>query len=297
MSVKKLAAIVLLLVILVMVSAFSLDINRGDCVSIFNDVLIEKDEVFTGDAVTIFGKMDIKGNVRGDVVAIFGNIDIYGEVGGDVVTIFGNVNIDKNAVVSGDIVELMGKVNRANGAVVRGDKIDSKVGALPRSFNIMPISGSDVATVISMIVTYIFACLVLLLVPDRVSFMVQSFNYNIGRSLGIGILVMLGMMLLVPVMMITIIGIIPAILLIIAFAIAAMVGMTAFYIALGRKVAAAVEGKNAVYIHLLIGLVIVSALQIVPILGFLVGLMAFFIALGVAFDTRIGKPSIKKTQV
>ncbi|MGB7604975.1 MAG: hypothetical protein WBL93_05805 [Lutisporaceae bacterium] len=297
MSLKKLVSIVLILFMLVMVSAFSFDINKGDCVSIFNDVLIAEDEIFTGDAVAIFGKMAIRGNVRGDVVAIFGNIDIYGEIGGDVVTIFGNINIDKNAVVSGDIVELMGKVNRDSGAVIRGDTIDSKVGALPRSFNIMPFSGSDIGTVISMIVTYIFACLVLLLVPDRVSFMVQSYNYNIGRSLGIGILVMLGMMLLIPVMMITIIGIIPAILLIIAFAIAVLVSMTAFYIALGRKVAAAVEGKNAVYIHLLIGLVIVSALQIVPILGFLVGLTVFFIALGIAFDTRIGKSLERKTQV
>ncbi len=298
MSIKKLISIVLIIITLVMVSAFSFDKNIGDCVSIFDNVIISEDEIFLGDAITVFGNMSIKGDVRGDVVAIFGNVDIYGEIGGDVVAVFGSIDVDKSAVINGDVVEVLGKVEKDNGAIIRGDIVDTKVQAIPRSFNLGFITGSDIGTVISMIITFMLSCLVLLLVPDRVGYMVQSYQHNIGRSLGIGVLVMLGMMLLIPVMIITIIGILPAILLIFAFAIAVFVSMTAFYIALGRKIAAAVEGKNALYIHLFIGLVIVSALQIVPILGFLVGMIAFFIAVGIAFDTRIGKPSMRKnTQV
>lgn len=296
MSVRKLISIMLIFFILIMVSAFSFDTRRGDYVSIFDNIHVAEDQMLTGDVVTIFGNAEIKGNIKGDVITIFGNIDIYGEAGGDIVAIFGNVDIGKNAVIDGDIVKLFGKVDKENGAVIRGDIIDGKVGTLTRGINITSASGNDIAIITGMIITYIFSCLVIVLVPDRVNYMVQSYRYNIGRSLGIGILVMLGFMLLIPVMIITIIGILPAIFLIIIFAIAVFASMTALYIALGSKVAAAVEGKNKIYIHLLIGLVIVNTLQFVPLLGFLVGLTAFFIALGIAFDTRLGKPSVRKPQ-
>lgn len=297
MFARKVLAVTLILMVLFMVSAFSFDINSGDSIAIFNNVLIPEGTTTTGDAVAVFGNLEIRGNVRGDVVAVFGNVDVYGEAGGDVVAVFGNVNLKSTAVVGGDIAGVFGNVDRENGAVVRGDVVDTKPRNFTRSFNIMPGFGTDAGTVAGLILTYALSCLVLVLVPDRVAFMVNSSQYNIGRSFGIGILVLLGIMLLVPALIITIIGIIPAILLIFAFAILAFVSMTAIYIAIGKKVAAAVEGRNAVYIHLLIGLVIVGALKMIPFVGFLIGLAVFFVALGVAFDTRVGKPLMRKTQV
>lgn len=296
MFVKKLIAVVLVIAALLMVAAFGFDINSGDSIAIFNNVIIPEGTTTTGDAVAVFGNMEVRGNVRGDVVAVFGNVDVYGEAGGDVVAVFGNVNLKSTAVVGGDIAGVFGNVDRENGAIVRGDVVDTRPGNWTRNFNIGPGLGTDAVSIVGLMIIYVLSCLVLLLVPDRVAFMAQSCQYNIGRSFGIGILVLLGIMLLIPALIITIIGIIPAILLIFAFVIVVFVSMTALYIALGRKVAAAVEGKNAVYIHLLIGLVIIGALRMIPFVGSLVALAAFFVALGVAFDTRVGKPLVRKTQ-
>jgi hypothetical protein len=105
------------------------------------------------------------------------------------------------------------------------------------------------------------------------------------------------MILLIPLLIITIIGIIPAVLLVILFMIASLVSVTAVYIFIGQKIAAAVEGKNAIFIHLLIGVVVVNALTIIPIAGFLAALAVFFVGLGVAFDTRLGSPIIRKKTV
>ncbi len=76
-----------------------------------------------------------------------------------------------------------------------------------------------------------------------------------------------------------------------------LVSATAIYIFLGQKIAAAVEGKNAVFIHLLIGLVIVNALGMIPILGVLAALAVLFVGLGVAFDTRLGSPVINRKRI
>lgn len=295
MLTKKLIAVLMVIAVLLMVSAFGFDINNGDSIAIFNNLVVPEGTTVTGDAVAIFGKIDMRGNVRGDVVTVFGKVDVYGEAGGDVVAVFGNVNLKSTAVVNGDIAGVFGNVDRENGAIVRGEVIDTRPGSWHGNIHIVPGFGTDVASVVSLMIVYALSCLVLVLVPDRTAFMAQRMQYNIGRSFGIGILVLLGTMLLVPALIITIIGIIPAILLVFAFAIVAFVSMTALYVALGRKVAAAVEGKNAVYIHLLIGLVIVGALEMIPVVGFLVALAAFFVALGVAFDTRVGKPLMRKT--
>lgn len=297
MFAKKLVALALVLMVLLMVCAFGFDIHSGDSVAIFNNLIVPEGTTVTGDAVAVFGNVQARGNISGDVVAVFGNVEIYGEAGGDIVSVFGNVKVANNAVVGGDIVGVFGNVDRENGAIVRGEVIDTRPGSLPKNFHIVPGFGTDVASIVGLMITYALSCLVLVLVPDRTAFMAQRMQYNLGRSFGIGILVLLGTILLIPALIITIIGIIPAILLIFAFAVIAFVSMTALYVALGRKVAAAVEGKNAVYVHLLIGLVIVGALEMVPVVGFLVGLVAFFIALGVAFDTRVGKPLVKKTTI
>ncbi|OGO77274.1 MAG: hypothetical protein A2Y23_02530 [Clostridiales bacterium GWB2_37_7] len=292
MKSKNLIYIALLAITLLMFSAFSLDINNGDNITIFDNEVIPSGDIVSGDAVTVFGNLEIKGAVRGDVVAVFGNVDLYGEANGDIVAVFGNVNVHKDAVVGGDAVGVFGSVNREQGAVVRGEVADTKAGFIPKGFDVIP--SISFGSVIGMMVVYGLSCLVILILPDRVRQMVHSSQRGIGRLLGIGLLVMLIFILLIPVLMITIIGIIPAILLIFAFMLVALISTTAVYIALGQRIAAAVEGRNAVYIHLLIGFVVVNALGMIPMLGALAAITVFFVGLGVAFDTRVGGLLMRK---
>jgi hypothetical protein len=288
----KLIYIALLAAALVMSCAFSFDINNGDNITIFNNEVISEDDIVSGDAVTVFGNLEIKGTVRGDVVAVFGNVELYGEAKGDIVAVFGNVNVHKDAVVGGDAVGVFGSVNRDQGAIIRGDVADTKAGFMPKGFDVMP--NMSFGSVIGMMITYGLCCLVVAILPDRVRQMVQCSQRGIGRLLGIGILLMLVFILLIPVLMITIIGIIPAILLIFIFVIVALISTTAVYIALGQRIAAAVEGRNAAYIHLLIGFVVVNALGMIPMLGVIAAMGVFFVGLGVAFDTRVGGLLMRK---
>lgn len=292
---KKLIFVIILTIVLLMTCAFKFDISNGDNLTIFQNQVIPEGDIVSGDAICVFGNLDIKGDVRGDVVAVFGNVDVYGKINGDVVAVFGNVNVHKNAVVGGDTVGVFGNVDKDPEAIIRGETADTSTGIVDKRFDFIPNMSFN--SIIGMIIVYGLACLVVMLVPDRVRLMAKRSRYDLGRHFGIGLLVMLVIILLIPILVITIIGIIPAILLLIVFMIASLVSTTAVYIFLGQKIAAAVEGKNAVFIHLLIGLVVVNALTIIPVVGFLAAMAVFFVGLGVAFDTRLGSPIIRKKTI
>jgi hypothetical protein len=292
---KKLIFVVLLTVVLLMSCAFRYDIKNGDSLTIFENQVIPEGDIVSGDAICVFGNLDIKGDVRGDVVAVFGNVDVYGKVNGDVVAVFGNVNVHKSAIIGGDTVGVFGNVDKDPEAIIRGETADTNMGNVSRYFDFIPNMSFN--SIIGMMIVYGLSCLVVMLVPDRVRLMTDRSQYNLGRYLGIGLLVMLVIILLIPLLIITIVGIIPAILLLIVFMIAAFVSTTAVYILLGQKIAAAVEGKNAIFIHLLIGMVVVNALTIVPVLGVLATMAVFFVGLGAAFDTRLGSPMINKKAI
>lgn len=292
---KKLIFVVFLTIVLLMTCAFKFDINNGDSITIFENQVIPEGDIISGDAICVFGNLEIKGDVRGDVVAVFGNVDVYGKVNGDVVAVFGNVNVHKNAVVGGDTAGVFGNVDKDPEAIIRGETADTSAGAVGKYFDFVPNMSFN--SIIGMMIFYGLACLVVLLVPDRVKLMANRSRYSLGRHLGIGLLVMLVIIFLIPILVITIIGIIPAILLLILFMIATLVSTTSVYIFLGQKIAAAVEGKNAIFIHLLIGMVVVNALVIIPVVGILAAMAVYFVGLGIAFDTRLGNPIIRNKAI
>lgn len=283
---KKYAYMAMLVMMLAVFCAFSIDINSGDVITIFDNQVIPAEDIVSGDAIAVFGNLEIRGSVRGDVVAIFGNVELYGEVNKDVVAIFGNVDVHRGAIVEGDAVGVFGSVDKAEGAVIKGEAADTKVDIVPKDFELVP--NMSFGSIFGMMIMYGFACLVVAIVPERIKPMVQSCQYGIGRHLGIGLLILLILILLIPILFITIIGIIPALLLLFSFAIIAFMSTTAVYIALGQKIAAAVEGRNAVYIHLLIGVVVVNSLTIIPLLGAFASMAVFLVGLGIAFETRVG---------
>jgi hypothetical protein len=77
--------------------------TEGDVVH-FSDIVIDHDQLVTGDVVSIGGDVTVYGEVEGDVVSVFGDVyleDCY--VGGDVAAPFGDVNRTEGAVVEGDV--------------------------------------------------------------------------------------------------------------------------------------------------------------------------------------------------
>jgi hypothetical protein len=61
--------------------------------------------LFLGDLIVEEGVV-----VEGDAVAVFGDVEVYGTVRGDVVSIYGDVFIDSTGIVGGDIISFAGDI-------------------------------------------------------------------------------------------------------------------------------------------------------------------------------------------
>ena len=70
--------------------------------------------------------------------------------------------------------------------------------------------------------------------------------------------------------------------------------MVALEVAIGNRITGHLEGRNSMYIHLMVGVVLMYVLKIVPIFGWLAYLVLVTYALGVAVDTRLGSPVVRK---
>lgn len=298
MGIKRGAAVLaVMMLIVLMLGAFALDVDNKDKVAIFNSIEIPAGITVNGDAVAIFGSVTVNGDLTGDTVAIFGNVTVSGTVDGDAVAVMGKVSVKNNGVISGDAAGILGGVDKAPNANVRGEIVDiSTPFGMERRDGLIPrISYGDM---IGLFVIYAFSCLALLIAPDRVRLMAEQSKLRLGRRFGIGFLIM---MLFIPasvvlsiLLAITVVGIIFIPFIFIAFVLVAFAGMVALEVAIGHRITGQLEGNNSMYIHLLVGVVLVYVLKIIPIFGWLAYLALVTYAVGVAVDTRIGAPTVRK---
>jgi len=259
--------------------------------------------------------------IDGDVMAIGGNVTVYGRIKGDAVAIGGGVDIRDKGVVEGDAVSMGGSgVTTSDSASVGGKNVS--VGSSPlhhgRLWPMIGIFGAVgtgiwiLQAIVKLFLTLFFAWLVLLLARDRVVGAVDQMYHHFGKSFLWGLLGFAAAIIAVPtgiivlilvaviaivILAITIIGIPVAILLVIALVLGIMALCLAIVVAtfvgflngamflgqrvLGRNTPAGQRPLRTI----LIGLVVLTALEIAGKLMGLVGLLVFHpiaIALGVA---------------
>lgn len=298
MGIKRGAAVLagVMLVVLTL-CAFAIDVDNKDKVAIFSDIEIPDGITVNGDAVAIFGDVTVNGDLTGDTVAIFGDVLVSGTVDGDAVAVMGKISVKNNGSINGDAVGVFGGVEKAPGASIRGEIADINAPFdIKKNDGFIPkVSYGDM---IGLFVIYAFSCLALLIAPDRISLMAEQSRQRFGRRFGIGFLIMI---LFVPasivlsiLLAITIVGIFFIPFIFVALILVAFAGMVAIEVALGNRITGQLEGRNSLYIHLLVGVVLVYVLKIVPIFGWLAYLALVTYAVGVAVDTRIGAPPARK---
>ncbi|KUO74825.1 MAG: hypothetical protein APF77_11225 [Clostridia bacterium BRH_c25] len=298
MNMKK-GAVVLtgLLLVVLMLCAFALDVDNKDKVAIFNNIEIPEGITVNGDAIAIFGDVTVKGDMTGDAVAIFGNVSVSGTVSGDAVAVFGKIAVNNNGMINGDASGIFGGVDKAQNGTIRGEIADvtAPFNFKPRNGLIPRISYGDM---IGLFVAYAFSCLALLIAPDRIRLMAEESRQKFGRRFGMGFLIF---MLFIPasvilsvLLAITLVGIIFIPFIFIAFVLLAFVGMVALEVAIGYRITGYLEGRNSMYIHLLVGVVLVYVMRIIPILGWLAYLALVTYAIGVAVDTRLGASKVRR---
>ena len=183
--------------------------------------------------------------VEGDVVAIGGDITVHGRVRGDAVSVGGAVRVKGAGAVEGDAVSLGGGVSTTDSASVGGSNVSiGKWNLGSHGWNALPALGMFgalgagmwlVSTLCEILLTLFFAWIALLLLKDRILRAGEVLAAQFGRSFLIGLLAWVGLVLAVPVgilsivlagaiavviLCVTIIGIPLALLLIVALVLA-----------------------------------------------------------------------------
>lgn len=300
MNFKRGAVLLSLLLAVSMLGGFVQITDNRDKVAFFKDVVIASDLTNTGDAVAIFGNITVDGTLRGDAVAVFGSITVKGAIDGDVVAVFGTVRVKGNGVISGDAVGVGGGVEKDSNAVIRGEIADVSTPFSWRRTERIPRVGFG--DMLGLFVIYAFASLAVMIAPDRIRNMTDTIREKTARKFAVGFAVLIlyfpALAIASVLLAITIVGIllIPfvAVAAPILFFVGMFMGLIAMAIALGQRITGSLEGRNAIYIHLLVGGVIIYILKLVPILGMLAYLALAAYALGAAVDTRLGKPVRKQ---
>jgi hypothetical protein len=184
--------------------------------------------------------------VEGDVVAIGGDITVYGRVRGDAVAVGGAVRVKGTGAVEGDAVSLGGGVSTTDSASVGGSNVSIGAWDFGRGWKAMPAIGAIgafgagmwlISALVELLLTLFFAWIALLLLRDRILRAGEVLAQHFGRSFLLGILAWAGLVLAVPVgivtllivsavaiviLCITIIGIPLALLLVVALVLAMM---------------------------------------------------------------------------
>lgn len=279
-----------LIFIIILTTAFTINGNGEDSFTFRGDLMVREGEVLDGNAVVIFGDAVIDGNVKGELAVIFGDVIVNGEVGGNVAAVFGSVKVGEKGVINGSVAAVMGEVKKELGAIIHGE-IASVKGPF-KSSGIRLIPAVSIFSVISLIIFYGISSLLLILMPDRMSFMVAGAQQNMGRRFGIGLVAYILFIPAIVALAISIIGLLVIPLFIPAFLLTAFIGVTALKVAIGKRISGDIEGKGADYIYLLIGAVLIFVLPYIPVLGWLAYLGISCIGLGLVLDTRFGKPKI-----
>jgi hypothetical protein len=198
-----------------------------------------RDVVRFGEDIHV-GKREL---VQGDVVAIGGDIVIEGKVRGNVVNVFGDTELHGTAVINGDVVTVLGELSEYNNPRIRGETVNVAAGvpniSLP-FFTYGTCGAGNIWDVITRIIKFIIFTLLLMLIiyflPGRMRISSDHVFGSFFKSLGVGILVWIGLGVVIVlgfILAITIIGIPVALLLFLSYLALLLLGYFVSALALG----------------------------------------------------------------
>lgn len=272
------------------------EITKGEIISFFRDIHVSRDTTVRGDVVSIFGDINIQGEVQRDVVAVFGRVRIDGTVYRDVVSVFGGITVGEGGEVQRSATAVLG-YGIINNGIIRGDEY-SVLGIAPAGMAplAMLISLFILLILIMQILGYIMSLVAVLIFPRQFNAMAAEMSIDAGKKGLIGLLVHVGIYVLATILAMTVIGI-PVVIIIIPIAfLLAFVGNTVAKIAIGRKISKLLNKNWTVLMELLIGTLIYVLLK-VTLIGGLVTLVLKFIGIGEVVSSRFGENQNKPPQV
>jgi hypothetical protein len=275
-------------------------LELDDRVSMGGPVLVDVDEeVF--DAIAMGGSLTVRGKVRGDAIALGGPVTIEAGaiVDGDVVALGGSVRVAAGARVVGDITAVGGPVDIDPDATVEGQqlRVGGSLGGLISGLVRSVASASDAPPfalyalwgVVRAVALVVVALLVLAFLPERVERVRGFLTTRPGASALGGLAIAVGFVPMIVLLCISIVGIplVPVVLVAVAALLA--MGITAAATWLGDRLPV-LAGRKSPFVALLLGVAVLTLVDLIPIVGGLVVIVLAFAAGGAALFSRFGEP-------
>jgi hypothetical protein len=275
-------------------------LDLDDRMSMGGPVLVDADEeVF--DAIAMGGPLTVRGKVRGDAVALGGSVTIEpgAIVDGEVVALGGGVRVAAGARIVGDVTAIGGTVDIDPDATVEGQqlRVGGSLGGLISGLVRSVVDVSDASPfalhalwgVVRAVALVVVALLVLAFLPERVERVRGFLTARPGASALGGLAIAAGFVPVIVLLCISIVGIplVPVVLVAVAALLA--MGITAAATWLGDRLPM-LEDRKSPFVALLLGVAVLTLVNLVPIVGGLVVIVLAFAAGGAALFSRFGEP-------
>ena len=281
--------------------------SEGGRVVFGGDFTLNAGEHLYGDLVVFGGNVVLERDsaVHGAVVTFGGSVRVAGRVDEDVVAFGGRVVLDETATVAGNVVATGGAVSDAR-AVVGGKIVGgARSGRGPLDLWRLPGPGWALwprgleaigelflwalQTVVTVLATVAVGALVMLLIPDLARTASRVLVEYPVASVGAGLLTAVVAALVLPLLVLTCIGIPLAVAGALALAIAGLFGWIVAGLALGERLLAALQqSRPQPLVAVVVGLAILTTLSRAPGLGVLVGALVGAWGLGAVLLSRFG---------
>lgn len=285
---KSLGSILTLLAILMLSGALPVSAQEkakdDDFVVLTGQLDVPEERTF--DTAVIFnGPATVAGTVRGSVVSFNGPVEISGTVEEGVVSFNGTVTVRSGAVIQGDLVTRTEPVIE-EGATIEGEIRQEAFDVFREPFPFLARILAWAAITISLL---ILGLLLLFLAPRGAEAVAATWRSAVGRSIGWGLIFLVGLPILAVLALITLLGIPFGIGLLLALALIYSVGYVAGAWLLGRQL---LKPPRSRVLAFLAGLAILRVLALVPILAGLVWAAATVFGLGALMVAawRAGRP-------
>jgi len=249
-----------------------------------NVALAENASVGT-DLLAAGNTLSILGSVRGNVRVAATDITLGGTVGGNVYAkAGGTIHILEGAVIKGDLFyESDERAVISPGAKILG----SVKRSIPTSEKVKPLFWPRFAYSFgSIIAAILFGILAIGLFPTGTQLVANTVRYSFWQSVGVGLIVLIVVPIACLVATLTLVGIpsaaaVFAVFLMTAYAASIMVAMSLGQAILSRGR----EGFPSPVLSLVLGIAILSVVELIPLLGVLVKLICLVLGTGAIFIT------------
>jgi len=261
-------------------------------------LVIAQDQVYDKDITSIKGTVRIIGKVAASVLMVGGDLQLSGEVGGDVICLGTRVEISDTAVIKGDLIVFSGDLRKSPSCQISGEFfwIRSRQDLKKVAQTLLPFlpssGGRSFFKIVKIVFWLILTVLMLALFPAKVT---QAEEHLRRQPLKIGLIGLLAAILFIiaflmaMILSLIIIGIPFLLFLGLAYFAAVVFGRTVMFYGIGRGIAAGLKFRhlNPTF-FILFGVVLYGLCKFIPWLGttLLVVMDIFVIGIGVGFFFR-----------